>query len=169
MTPPRTIQQGPYRVEDDTWLEVPTTVSGRARPGHQPEAEPFWGGLRESRLMLQRCVDCRRYTHFPVAGCEWCGGDVVVEEVDGTATVNTFSVCYRPFGYGMESPYVVAIVNPEVEPALQLMTDIVGCRISDVRLGMRVRPVFVIDDEAALVFYEPVGADADGTSAEQTS
>ena len=87
--------------------------------------------------------------------CQWCGGTVVPEEINGNATVNTFAPCYLEFAPGMPVPYCVAIVNPVCEPAIQLMTNIVNCRISDVWIGMPVTPVIVSDGDAALLFYQP--------------
>jgi uncharacterized OB-fold protein len=147
--------QGPFRFEDDTWIGLPTTISGRSRPGDPHESAVYWEGLREDRVRFQRCTVCRRFTHYPTGGCQWCGGDVAYEDVDATATVNTWTASFLEFGPGMEPPYLVAIVNPDCEPELQLMTNLVNCRISDVRVGMRVRPVIVHDDERALLFYEP--------------
>jgi uncharacterized OB-fold protein len=55
----------------------------------------------------------------------------------------------------MPVPYCVAIVNPACEPHIQLMTNIVNCRISDIRIGMPVTPVIVRDGDVALLFYQP--------------
>ena len=152
---PRAIAQDPYRFEDDTWLEVPKRIAERARPAHPTESATFWNGLREGVIRFDRCLACRRYTHFPVGGCQWCGGAVEAAVVDGHATVNTFAPSYLEFGPGMPSPYCMAIVNPDCEPGLQLMTNLVGCRISDIRIGMPVSPLIVRDGDRALLFHQP--------------
>lgn len=154
---PRSIRLDPYRFEDPTWLPVPgpEALAARARPAEPKESAPFWAGLTEGRVLFQQCATCRRYTHFPVGGCQWCGGDVDVVEVDAAATVNTFAPCYLEFGPGLEVPYVAAIVNPICEPGIQLMTNLVNCRISYVRIGMAVTPLIVSGDAGALLFYEP--------------
>lgn len=153
---PREVGVDPYKFDDPTWLPVPESLKGRAKPGDPKESKPFWEGLDRDTVLLQRCADCRRYTHYPAGGCQWCGGMVDFEEVDGLATVNTFSPCYLEFGPGNEPPYVVAIVNPDCQPELQVMTNLVNCRISDVRIGMRVQPRIVHDEDLSLLFYEPL-------------
>jgi uncharacterized protein len=75
--------------------------------------------------------------------------------VDARATVNTWTLSLLEFGPGLETPYVVAIVNPNCEPGIQLMTNLVRCRVSDIRIGMPVKPLIVRDADRALLFYEP--------------
>ncbi len=153
--PPR-IELDPYRFDDPTWIAAPSAIEARARPGDPKESLPFWEGLRDDRILFQRCQVCRRYTHYPIGGCQWCGGDVGIEEVDGVAEVHTFTPCYLSFGPGNDPPYIVAIVNPRCEPELQLMTNIVNCRISDVRIGMTVQPCIIHDADRALLLYQPM-------------
>jgi uncharacterized OB-fold protein len=96
-TRPRAILHDPYRVEDDTWLEVPIQLGDRARPTRPVESAGFWAGLLRGQILFDRCLECRRYTHHPVGRCEWCGGAVQPEEVDGLATINTFAPSYLEF------------------------------------------------------------------------
>jgi uncharacterized OB-fold protein len=155
---PRAIESDPYRFEDDTWLAPPTSIEGRARPGNPQHSAAFWDGLVEDRIVFQRCTACRRYTHYPVGACEWCGDSTEPAEVDGRAVVNTWTLALLEFGPGMETPYVTAIVNPDCEPGIQLMTNLVNVRVADIRIGMRVRPLIVHDADRALLLYEPEDA-----------
>jgi uncharacterized protein len=166
---PREITPGPYRFEDPTWIDVPTSIAGRSRPGAPQESREFWEGLHKGEIRFQRCSDCRRYTHYPVGGCEWCGGPLVYEEVDGRATVNTWTLSLLEFGPGMETPYLVAIVNPTCEPGIQLMTSLVRCRVEDIRIGMAVKPLIVHDDDRSLLFYEPDDVETNGASQSSVS
>ena len=152
---PRKIILEPYRFEDDTWIDIPHSIADRSRPGLPQESEHYWQGLRSGNIQFQRCTVCRRYTHYPTGGCQWCGGPLLYEEVDARATVNTWTLSLLQFGPGMETPYLTAIVNPLCEPELQVMTNLVRCRVSDVRLGMPVKPLIVSDENRSLLFYEP--------------
>jgi uncharacterized OB-fold protein len=152
---PLEVLTDPYRFEDDTWIDVPSSISGRARPGAPQESAEHWAGLMRDEILFQRCERCSRYTHYPVGGCQWCGGPVHFEQVDGRATINTWTLSLLEFGPGMETPYLVAIVNPDCERDIQLMTSLVRCRVSDVRIGMAVTPLIVRDTDRALLFYEP--------------
>jgi uncharacterized OB-fold protein len=160
---PRVMAVEPLRLEDDRYVAAPERLTGRSRPVATPETAAFWGGLRDGRLILQRCHACGRYTHPPVGGCQWCGGPTVPSEVPADATVNTFAICYLQFGEGLDTPYIGAIVNPLVEPELQIATNIVNCRISDVRCALPVSPAFVTDGELTLLFYTPAHENGDPT------
>jgi uncharacterized OB-fold protein len=156
MSPPLRVKVDPVRVEDDDYLAVPDTLADRAHPAVEPESQAFFDGLAEDHVVLQRCGECDRYTHFPVGGCMWCGSDAIQPaEVDGRGNLYTFTVCYLSFGPGLEPPYVVAFVELDCQPGLQIMSNVVGCRISDIRIGMRLRPRFVHDGDLSVVLYEP--------------
>ncbi|HVW41420.1 MAG TPA: OB-fold domain-containing protein, partial [Amycolatopsis sp.] len=143
MARPRMALTGPLRVEDPAYLDVPDSIAERSRPAITPETAAFWRGLTEEKVVLDRCTVCSRWTHTPVGSCAWCGGPVEPAEIDGRARVNTFTVCYLEFGPGLVAPYVAALVNPLVEPSLQITTNIVGCRIDEIRCDLEVVPVFV--------------------------
>ena len=153
--PPRQVETGPFRFEHDEWIDLPSSIDDRARPGDPKESLPYWDALQEDRVVLQRCLDCRRYTYFPVGGCQWCGGEVGYEDVDLTGTVNTWTYSLLEFGPGMETPYLVVIVNPDCEPELQIMSNLVRSRVSDMRIGMRVKPFVVHGTDRSLLFFAP--------------
>jgi uncharacterized OB-fold protein len=156
VAPPMKVAGDPVRVDDDDYLEIPTSLAGRAHPAVEPESQTFFDGLADGRIVLQHCDDCQRYTHFPVGGCMWCGSAAISHrEVDGAATLYSFTVCYLSFGPGMEPPYVVGFVDLDCQPGLQMMTNIVGLRIADIRIGMPLAPHFVHDGDLSVVVYRP--------------
>jgi uncharacterized OB-fold protein len=147
----------PPRVDDPSYLYEPEDISERAVPVPTPESERFWAGLRFEELVLDRCVACHRFSHYPTGGCSWCGApDAVPTKVDGVGSVYSFTVAELTFGPGMESPYVVVAVEPDCQPGLKLLGNIVNCRISDVVVGLRVRPRYVHSSGVSLLFFEPM-------------
>lgn len=42
-------------------------------PRTDADSEPFWAGLREHRVLLQRCASCDRVRFPPTPGCPSCG------------------------------------------------------------------------------------------------
>src|SRR4051812_26049189 len=42
------------------------------RPAITPENAPFWEGLEQGELRLQRCADCGRFRHYPRPMCPAC-------------------------------------------------------------------------------------------------
>jgi uncharacterized protein len=144
-------------IDDDRALTVPARVDGRAAPVVTPESEPFWSGLARGEIVLLRCGACARWTYLPAPGCPWCGcSDVAPEVVDGHGALYSFTVCYAEFGPGLETPYVVGIVSPTCEPEVRIVTNIVNCRVRDVRIGAAVAPLIVPTDSGHLLLYEPL-------------
>jgi uncharacterized protein len=78
------------------------------------ESAFYWDGLREHRVLVQRCAVCGRHRFPPMPGCPHCGasgGDVV--EVDGTGIVYSWIVVHRAFNpeFTADVPYTVATVE----------------------------------------------------------
>ena len=143
-------------IDDDHELVVPSSLVGRTVPALTPESEPFWEGLGRGAIVLQRCTECRRWTYLPTGGCPWCGApELTHEAVDGRGELYSFTVCHLEFGPGTQPPYVVGIIAPDCEPGLRIVTNVVGCRIRDVRIAAPMEPVIVPAETGHLLLYRP--------------
>jgi uncharacterized OB-fold protein len=70
--------------------------------------------------------------------------------------VLTFTVNHQAWIPGFDPPYVVAIVELEEQPGLRLTTNIVGCPIENVTIGMSVRVRFEdVGEGVFLPLFEP--------------
>ena len=79
--------------------------------------------------------------------------------VSGRAQVHTFTINHHPWVPGFDPPYVVAIVELEEQVGLRLMTNIVGCPIDEVHIGMPVEVCFEeLEDGAYLPLFQPASA-----------
>lgn len=119
------------------------------------DARPFWDGCREHRLLLQYCESCARYQFYPRDACTACGGPVTFVPASGKGRVYSFSVCHRPLTprFGPEL-YVVALVDLAEGP--RMMTNVVDCAPSEVRIGMPVSVRFRrLTDEVTLPVFGP--------------
>jgi uncharacterized OB-fold protein len=144
-------------VEDEQWLKVPDDTGSRAQPVLTDETAPFWGALSDGQLLLQFCQECRLYQYFPVGGCSHCGSSsIAFKEVLPLGRLYTFSVCYLSFGPGLEPPYAVAYVELDVQKELRMVSNIVNCRISDLRIGMALRLRVTGGGTQALPLFEPI-------------
>jgi hypothetical protein len=114
-----------------------------------PEADaftrPYWEAAAAGRLLLRRCraEGCGAAHHYPREFCPHCWSeDVVWERAGGRATLYTWSVVHRndlpPFGERV--PYVAAVVDLAEGP--RMMTRIVDCPESALRIGMALRVAF---------------------------
>jgi uncharacterized protein len=126
-------------------------------PTPEPETQPFWDGTREGRLLVKRCADCGRAHFYPRPFCPHCwSAEVTWEEVSGRATLYTWSVVHRndlpPFPQRV--PYVAAVVDLEEGP--RMMTNVVGCDPSALKIGMPLEVTFEErTDEVTVPVFRP--------------
>ena len=103
------------------------------------ETRGYWEGAGRGELVVQRCRNCHTFQHRPRAICATClSGDVEHVVATGKGTIYTFTVTEQnqapPFAAAC--PYVMAYVQLEEGP--RLLTHIIGCDPTDVRIGMPV-------------------------------
>ena len=113
-------------------------------PHPTPLSQPFWDGTRDRELRLQRCTACRTFRFPPVVLCREClSQDHTWQAVRGTGTVYSYVVQHRPAtpAFIEDLPNVVAVVELDEGPLL--LTNIVGCAVDAVDVGMRVEVTYV--------------------------
>lgn len=119
-------------------------------PAIDEDNRAFWTGGREGCLLITRCEDCGRRTHPPVPRCPFCLSDrAAPSPVSGRARVYSFTINHQQWSSGLEVPYVIAVVALEEQADVRLLTNIVGCPVEEVAIGM---PVEVEFDQRADVF-----------------
>jgi uncharacterized protein len=121
--------------------------------------EHFWRGGRDGELRFLRCQQCRYWLHPPTPVCPQCHSkDLAPEAASGRATVHTFTINHQPWYPGLRVPFVLAIVDLPEQDGLRLTTNIVGCPMEDVVIGMPVRVTFQPYEDVWLPFFTPEGA-----------
>ena len=87
--------------------------------------------------------------------------DLEWREIDGDGTVYTFTVARRPTGPPWDDavPHILAVVQWDAGP--RISTELVDVEPADVRIGMRVSPVFydIPETGITLLQYRPEPTD----------
>ncbi len=116
-------------------------------PAIAPEAKPFWEAAAQNKLVMQRCRDCNSWVWTPRPLCNECGStEIQWTPMSGKGEVYSFTVIRQVVGraaskaFEPDVPYVVAWVDLDEGP--RMITNIVGCPIEDVKLGMKVSVAF---------------------------
>lgn len=128
-------------------------------PVPDPVTQPFWDGLNEGILRIQRCAACRTAVFYPRIGCPDCGARALEWiTASGRGTVHAFTIAHRgvPAAFKGAIPYVVAMV--ELEEGACLMTNLIGVDPSPdaVKIGMAVEMVFEkVTDTVTLAKFKP--------------
>ncbi len=130
-------------------------MSARLAPSMTADTQFFWGGLKEHRLLIQRCTACATLRHPPRPMCPACGSlDWDTLEASGRATVTSCVIPHHPALPWFPEPYVVALV--ELAEGTRLVTNIVGIDPHQVTVGMAVQVRFEpFDDDLVLPLFEP--------------
>jgi uncharacterized OB-fold protein len=128
----------------------------RVLPRLTDDNRHVWTGGADGELRLSRCQTCHYWIHPPVGVCPDClGRDVAPDVASGRGTVASFTINHQPWYPGLDPPYVIAMVELDDQPSVRLTTNIVGCDVDDVRIGMPVRAVFERYDDVWIPFFEP--------------
>jgi uncharacterized protein len=116
---------------------------------------PFWQGLREDRLMLQRCQQCRRWQWGPEWICFRClSFDLTFDEVAPTGIVYSYERVWHPVHPALkdQGPYLVVLVELPQADNVRLVGNLLGDPRRAVRIGAPVRGVFEHHNDADPAF-----------------
>ena len=74
-------------------------MTPRPIPEPTPVSRPFWDGLAQHRILVQYSPSLRRYVFYPrILSPGTLADDLEWREIDGAATLYTFTVARRPTG-----------------------------------------------------------------------
>ncbi len=127
-------------------------------PEPTPVSQPFWDALAQHRILVQYSPSLGRYVFYPrTLAPGTLAYDLEWREIDGAGSVYTFTVARRPTGppWANALPQIPAVVQWDAGP--RFSTELVDVNPPDVRIGMRVSPVFcdVPDTGITLLRYRP--------------
>ena len=120
-------------------------------------SQPFWDAAKRHELQIQRCNACGTYIFYPREACPEClATDLIWIPVSGKGRLYSYTIAQAPThpAFADDVPYVIAIV--ELEEGPHITTNLVGCPIEDVTIGMPVVASFEdVSAEMTLVKVRP--------------
>ncbi len=127
----------------------------RLAPSMTADSQFFWDGVREHRLLIQRCAGCGALRHPPRPMCPRCQSlewDTV--EATGRGTVYSFVIPHHPPLPWFPEPYVVALVD--LEEGTRLVSNVVGIAPDAVTIGLPVQVRYEhFEGDVVLPLFEP--------------
>jgi uncharacterized OB-fold protein len=108
--------------------------------------QPYWDGVQQRKLLVQRCGHCGRYQFPPDAQCNGCGNKVLAfEEVSGRGKVFSFTEAVtgarHPYFQALQ-PYLVGFVELDEQEGLVFASNFPGSKFEDLSIGAPVQVEF---------------------------
>jgi uncharacterized OB-fold protein len=117
------------------------TLPTRLAPSTSPDTQFFWDGLRERRLLVQRCDGCATLRHPPRPMCPRCHSlEWTAVESSGRGTILSAVVMRHPQYPWFETDPVVVLV--ELEEGWRLVANLVGVDSADDVMGAPVEVTY---------------------------
>ena len=124
----------------------------KPRPEPSAMSQPYWNGLIEHRLMVQRCTNCGKRRHYPRPLCDACYSfDFAWDEISLDGRVHSWAVSHHAFhpGFKREVPYLSVTVD--MEDGIRMHAPLDAPDDIDIAIGTPVRLGFdKVDDELTL-------------------
>ncbi|MDH4148525.1 MAG: Zn-ribbon domain-containing OB-fold protein [Acidimicrobiia bacterium] len=125
-------------------MTATTYGSAPIAPDPTPTSQPFWDALAAGRVEIQHCADCGAWVYYPRSRCSSClSANLVWEQVSGEGTLYTFTVARQPTTPAFADAGEMVIGVVVLDEGVKVTTALENVKPADVRVGMRVRPVFV--------------------------
>ncbi|HEY2659785.1 MAG TPA: Zn-ribbon domain-containing OB-fold protein [Caulobacteraceae bacterium] len=120
--------------------------------------EPFWQAAKAHRLTAAQCADCSHFRMPPSPFCPECQSqNTLWPDLPGTGVIFSFAICTRsPFPDVPDFVYVPVVVDLDGAPGARLVSNLVGMKAEDVKIGMRVQVDWnPIKDDWVLPIFRP--------------
>jgi len=135
----------------------PYLAEGLPQPVPSPDGldAPYWQGLREEKILLQRCSACGDWQWGPEWICHHCHSDAVgFAEVPGEGRIYSYERVWHPVHPALkeQGPYVVVLVELPAAGNVRVVGNLLGDPEAEVVIGSAVQAVFEHHAEAELPF-----------------
>lgn len=116
---------------------------------------PYWTGLRENRLLVQRCARCRTWQFGPEWLCHHCHAfDPVWTEVEPVGRIFSWERVWHPSHAALKQhgPYIAVLVELPHAGGVRMVGNLLGDPMQPVTIGADVEGVFEHHAEADPAF-----------------
>lgn len=123
------------------------------------DSQPFWDGLKERRLLLQKCSDCGVVRHYPRPMCGQCHSmECAWIEASGKGTVYSWTETYHPFHFGFKAEVPYILVTVTLDEGVRIQTKLLDAKVEDLKLDLPVEIVFAQETpDLVLPYFRLVG------------
>lgn len=127
-------------------------------PVPSKESQPYWDDLRERKLKMPRCDECRKYWFPPSLLCPHCNSAKWAwTETKGRGRIFSYVVYHRVYhqAFAGDVPYAVAVI--ELDEGPRMYCNVIGISPDKLVCDMKVEVVYEqITDTITLPKFKPV-------------
>lgn len=101
-------------------------------------SEPFWSGLQEGRLRIQRCAHCQTWQFGPEWLCHHClEFDPAWQDVEPVGKIYSWERVWHPSHEALKGhgPYIAVLVELPEAGNVRLVGNLLGDPLQDVVIG----------------------------------
>ena len=127
------------------------------KPPAVEENKGFWDGVKNGKLVFQRCKECSAWVHPPRPACPSCRS-LEKEWVpsSGKGTIHSVVTYRESPDPAFKVPYSVVLV--ELEEGVKLISNMADMKPEDIQIGMSVEVVFEeVQEDITLPKFRKVG------------
>jgi uncharacterized OB-fold protein len=125
---------------------TPYLKPGLAKPAPTVGLDaPFWEGLRQEKLLVQRCAACRGWQWGPEFVCHRCHSfDLAYEETPAEGVIYSHQRVWHPVHPALaeQGPYIVVLVRLLQADHVRLVGNLLGEPDQRLEIGAEVAGVF---------------------------
>lgn len=106
---------------------------------------PYWEGLKDNKLLVQRCKSCHAWQWGPEWLCHSCRSfDLGWSEVTGTGLIYSWERVWHPVHPALQEhgPYIVVLVELPEANNIRMVGNLLGDPRQDITIGAPVTAVF---------------------------
>ena len=114
-------------------------------PERRGPESPYWQGLVENRLRIQRCAHCRSWQWGPEYICSACHSfDIEWIEVEPKGRIYSWTRIWQAAqpALAASTPYLVVLVELDAAPGVRLIGNLLGPGVQAATIGATVQGVF---------------------------
>lgn len=132
---------------------APYLPAGLPTPVPEPDgvSAPYWGGLREGVLRVQRCAHCRTWQFGPEWICHAClKFDPAWVDVEPEGRIYSWERVWHAVHPALKDrgPYLAVLVELPHAGGVRMVGSLLGDPMQEVRIGAQVQGVFEHHPEA---------------------
>jgi uncharacterized OB-fold protein len=121
--------------------------AGLPIPVAEPDglSAPYWAGLRDNRLLVQRCRHCRTWQFGPEWLCHRCHAfDPDWVEVEPRGRIFSWERVWHPSHAVLRShgPYIAVLIELPHADGIRMVGNLLGDPMQDVAIGAEVAGIF---------------------------